>query len=210
MVKILERMKLVNILPRMKRAKIVQRMAIVKILQSRKWSRHWKVTMTKKLPRMTMLKILPRMTAVKINSKTVQQPWPHLLLHHMDVVVVEHQVPHKVLDQPPPPRQKVRLVRLQHLPHKTLWESMFLSRVSSSSSCVTKASTCLSSWSSSRPSGMSSSSQLSKWLFSHQDNSGAIIFISICCSWSMIIALYGNEVCSLSWLSLSTWSSRSS
>ena len=42
---------------------------------------------------------------------------PHLLLHDVDVVVVEPEVAAAVLDEAPPHRQDVRLVRLQHLPH---------------------------------------------------------------------------------------------
>ena len=42
---------------------------------------------------------------------------PHLLLHDVDVVVVQPEVAAAVLDEAPPHRQDVRLVRLQHLPH---------------------------------------------------------------------------------------------
>ena len=45
---------------------------------------------------------------------------PHLLLHDVDVVVVEPEVAAAVLDEAPPHRQDVRLVRLQHLPHQAL------------------------------------------------------------------------------------------
>ena len=46
---------------------------------------------------------------------------PHLLLDDVDVVVVEPKVPAAVLDEAPPHRQDVRLVRLQHLPHLLGW-----------------------------------------------------------------------------------------
>ena len=43
---------------------------------------------------------------------------PHLLLHDVDVVVVQSQVSATVLDEPPPHGEDVGLVRLQHLPHQ--------------------------------------------------------------------------------------------